>query len=90
MGIMVCTDDGKRMQTGRAWGRGILKGLCLLPYIGAIPMVISMITVGASDKNRALHDMAVKTLVVRRKPANIFPTMPYIPPQPQTVEQALT
>ena len=67
VGIMVCTADGMRVPRGRAWGRSAIKTLCRFPYLGLIPTVISMITIGAPDQKRSLHDMAARTLVVRRR-----------------------
>jgi len=62
--IYVTDNAGKRLGLGRSFGRSLAKCLCNAFYLAAV----SVATVIATTKKRALHDFAARTIVVRGRP----------------------
>ena len=61
LGIYVTDDEGRRISVGRGFGRWFAK--VFLNYFWLWP--ISMITIAATARKKALHDFVAKTLIVR-------------------------
>lgn len=64
-GFRVTTKSGERVSGGRAFGRASAKLLYLLSWFGLGPLIASAITIGASDRKQALHDLMSGTVAVK-------------------------
>jgi len=64
-GFRITTKTGERVSGGRAFGRGSAKLLYLLSWLGLGPLIASAITIGASDRKQALHDLMAGTVAVK-------------------------
>jgi uncharacterized RDD family membrane protein YckC len=69
MGIYVASDKGERIGVLRSFGRGFIK--FILSVFGG--SLISLITIAASQRRKALHDFVARTVVVRGRPLTTGP-----------------
>jgi len=67
--IYVASDKGERIGIGRSFGRCFIKSI--LGVFGG--SLISLITIAASQRRKALHDFVARTVVVRGRPLTTGP-----------------
>jgi uncharacterized RDD family membrane protein YckC len=63
--VHVTGDDRARIGIARSFGRSVAR--CVLNSFGLV--LVSVLTILATNKGKALHDFAAKTLVVRGRPS---------------------
>ena len=83
LGMYVCTEDGQAITAGSAATRAVVKNAFAVEYIPmlgfplAALLIIATLCVAIADPvNRALHDRAASTRVVRGKPPTVIKTEP--------------
>ncbi|MCW2949009.1 MAG: domain containing protein [Thermoleophilia bacterium] len=64
-GFRVANADGSRVTTGRAFGRMAARLVYNVPYIGFFLCIATAVTIGASQRRQALHDMLAGTVCVK-------------------------
>ncbi|MCW2973514.1 MAG: hypothetical protein JWN72_1787, partial [Thermoleophilia bacterium] len=66
-GFRVATRTGERVGFGRAVGRAFSKCPYLLGWLGLGPLIASAITIGASKRHQALHDLMSGTVCIKER-----------------------